>query len=50
MELMKLTSLQALNVSGNPLYNKFDALLDKEASIAPELKSTLETCFGLSSS
>jgi Leucine-rich repeat (LRR) protein len=49
IELIKLTSLQALSVSGNPLYNKFEALLDKEASIAPELKLTLEKCFGLSS-
>ena len=49
VELLKLPSLQALNISGNPLYSKFDLLLEKEASIAPELKFTLEKCFGMSS-
>jgi hypothetical protein len=48
VELLKLTSLQALNLTGNPLYNKFDRLLQKDASIAPQLKSNLEKCFGLS--
>lgn len=50
VELLKLNSLQALNVAGNPLYNKFDPLLEKDASIAPQLKFNLEKCFGLASS
>lgn len=36
-ELIKLTELQVLNVVGNPVYGKFEPLLDKDQAIAPQL-------------